>query len=65
VRVAWHQPVDGNLAPRIDFNLVGSLGQPDQLHATLDLGARFSIPRLARQPHLPTTRLETCRIQAA
>jgi hypothetical protein len=53
LRVAYHQPVDSMQAPRFDFNLVGSFGKTEQLHVTLDLGGRVSLPFFGKNTAAP------------
>jgi hypothetical protein len=44
VRAAFHQVIHApGTRSRLELNLVGSYGGPDELRATLDLGARISI----------------------
>jgi hypothetical protein len=52
VRVAWHQVAQPVGPPRVDLNLVCSYGSPQELHFTLDLGARFGLPMTSGTPQV-------------
>ncbi len=48
VRAAFHQSIHApGEPPRVELNLVGSYGAPEELHVTVDIGGRLFLPGLA------------------